>query len=264
MTAPTTTTGLPTEKRAPRAGVGKLWVYGDAGIGKSTTALDMYPEGYVMDTEGSTTALAGLIEDIGNWELFRKRIGELEQARAKDPEQWPAAIIDTVDVLAKLCGDSVLQGLVGGSGASDALKARVAGKPGENYLHASDFDYGKGWSAITDEFALRIAKLCAVVPNVIFISHAAEETVKNRAGIERQVARPALAPKGLRTWLEGFVDHIAFAEIDADGNRVVRTQPSADYLAKCRVPRGVKAPADPMSMRGPVLRKALEKLGSGS
>jgi hypothetical protein len=251
MTAPTTTTGLPTEKRAPRAGVGKLWVYGDAGIGQSTTALDMYPEGYVMDTEGSTTALAGLIEDIGNWELFRKRIGELEQARAKDPEQWPAAIIDTVDVLAKLGSDSVLKGLAGNSGD-------------EAYLHASDFDYGKGWSAITDEFALRIAKLCAVVPNVIFISHAAEETVKNRAGIERQVARPALAPKGLRTWLEGFVDHIAFAEIDADGNRVVRTQPSADYLAKCRVPRGVKAPADPMSMRGPVLRKALEKLGSGS
>ncbi len=251
MTAPTTTTGLPTEKRAPRAGVGKLWIYGDAGIGKSTTALDMYPEGYVMDTEGSTTALAGLIEDIGNWELFRKRIGELEQARAKDPEQWPAAIIDTVDVLAKLGSDSVLKGLAGNSGD-------------EAYLHASDFGYGKGWSAISDEFALRIAKLCAVVPNVIFISHAAEETVKNRAGIERQVARPALAPKGLRTWLEGFVDHIAFAEIDADGNRVVHTQPSADYLAKCRVPRGVKAPADPMSMRGPVLRKALEKLGSGS
>jgi hypothetical protein len=252
MTATTSApTGLPTQKRAPRAGVGKLWIYGDAGIGKSTTAIDMYPDAYVMDTEGSTTALEGLIEDIGNWELFRKRIGELEKAREGNPEAWPAAIIDTVDVLAKLCGDSVLKGLAGSTGD-------------ERYLHASDFDYGKGWSAITDEFSLRIAKLCAVVPNVIFISHSVEETVKNRAGIERQVARPELAPRGLRSWLEGFVDHIAFVEMDAEGQRVLHTQPSPDYLAKSRVPRGVKAPADPMAMRGPVLRKALEKLGGGS
>jgi hypothetical protein len=246
MTATTSTpTGLPTEKRAPRAGVGKLWIYGDAGIGKSTTAIDMDPDGYIMDTEGSTTALEGFIEDIDSWELFRKRVGELEQA------SFQTVTIDTVDVLAKLCTDSVLKGLAGNTGD-------------ESYLHASDFGYGKGWAAISDEFALRIAKLCAVVPNVIFISHAAEETVKNRAGIERQVARPELAPRGLRSWLEGFVDHIAYAEIDSESNRVLHMQPSADYLAKCRVPRAVKAPADPMAMRGPVLRKALEKLGSGS
>ena len=250
MTATTSApTGLPTAKRAPRAGVGKLWIYGDAGIGKSTTALDMDPDAYCMDTEGSTTAMEGFIEDVGNWELFRKRIGEIEQARTANPEVWKTVIIDTVDVLAKLCSDSVLKGLAGNTGD-------------EAYLHASDFGYGKGWAAISDEFGLRIAKLCAVVPNVVFVSHAAEETVKNRAGIERQVARPELAPRGLRSWLEGFVDHIAFAEIDADGNRVLHTQPSPDYLAKTRVPKGVKAPADPMAMRGPVLRKALEKLGS--
>jgi hypothetical protein len=244
MTATTSTpaTGLPTEKRAPRAGVGKLWIYGDAGIGKSTTALDMDPDGYVMDTEGSTTALEGFIEDVGNWELFRKRTAELAEAK------FGTVVIDTVDVLAKLCTDSVLKGLAGNTGD-------------EAYLHASDFGYGKGWAAISDEFALRIAKLCAVVPNVIFVSHAKEETVKARNGIERTVARPELAPAGLRSWLEGFVDHIAFAEIDADGNRILHTQPAADYLAKVRVPKGVKAPTDPMAMRGPVLRKALEALG---
>jgi hypothetical protein len=45
---------------------------------------------------------------------------------------------------------------------------------------------------------------------------------------------------------------------------VLHTQPSADYLAKVRVPKGVKAPADPLGMRGPVLRKALEALGKAS
>jgi hypothetical protein len=205
----------------------------------------MDPEGYVMDTEGSTTALEGFIEDVGTWELFRKRTAELAEAK------FETVTIDTVDVLAKLCTDSVLKGLAGNTG-------------GEAYLHASDFEYGKGWAAVKDEFALRIAKLCAVVPNVIFVSHATEETIKNRNGMERQVARPELAPKGLRSWLEGFVDHIAFAEIDADGNRVLHLQPSPDYLAKTRVPKGVKAPADPLAMRGPVLRKALEALGKAS
>jgi hypothetical protein len=246
MTATTSTpTGLPTVKRPARAGIGKLWIYGNAGIGKSTTALDMDPDGYVMDTEGSTTALEGFIEDIGSWEMFRKRTMELANA------DFQTVTIDTVDVLAKLCTDSVLKGLAGNTGD-------------EAYLHASDFGYGKGWAAIADEFALRIAKLCAVVPNVIFVSHATEETIKQRNGMERQVARPELAPKGLRSWLEGFVDHVAFAEIDADGNRVLHTQPSADFLAKVRVPKGVKAPADPLGMRGPVLRKALEALGKAS
>lgn len=246
MTA-TATTGLPTAKRAPRAGVGKVWIHGDAGIGKSTTALDMYPDAYAMDVEGSMVALEGFIEeDNWSWEKFRKRVGELEALPEKD--RFPAAIVDTVDVLAKLCADFVLKGLAGG-GMS------------EQFLHASDFEYGKGWSAIEDEFALRVAKLCTVVPNVIFISHADDGKVKSRAGIERTVKRPDLAPKGVRNWLEGFVDHIVFAEIDADGNRVLHTQPSADYLAKTRVPRGAKPPADPMAMRGPVLRKALESLG---
>lgn len=243
MTATTAPSGLPIAKRSPRAGVGKVWIYGDAGIGKSTTAIDMYEDdGYTIDTEGSTTALEGFIEDVGSWELFRRRVGELESSE----HSFKSVTIDTVDVLAKHCAEFVLQGLAGGSS--------------ERFLHASDFDYGKGWSAIENEFSLRVAKLCAVVPNVIFISHADVAKVTSRTGVERNVQRPDLAPKGVRNWLEGFVDHIVFAEIDADGNRVLRTQPSADYLAKTRVPRGAKVPTDPMAMRGPVLRKALEAL----
>jgi hypothetical protein len=247
MTAATSTppAGLPTEKRPAKGGIGKVWVYGEAGVGKSTTAADLDPDhGLILDTEGSTSALEAFVLDLGSWEEFLKRLRELE----KGGHDFETVTIDTVDVLAKLCADSVLHGLAG-PGAK------------ERFLHASDFEWGKGWSAIEDEFSLRIAKLCTIVPNVVFISHAEEGTVKERSGLERTVMRPDLKPKGLRAFLEGFVNHIAFAEIDADGNRVIHLQPSANYVAKVRVPKGVKAPADPLAMRGPVLRKALEALG---
>lgn len=249
MTAATSTPpGLPTAKRAPRAGVGKTWIHGDAGIGKSTTALEMYPDAYAMDVEGSMKALEGFIEeDNWSWEKFIKRTAEIEAMPAED--RFEAVIVDTVDVLAKLCAEYTLRGLAGGGNL-------------ERFLHASDFEYGKGWSAIEAEFSLRVAKLCTVVPNVVFVSHSDEGKIKDRAGFERTVKRPDLAPKGVRNWLEGFVDHIAYVEMDADGNRVLHLQPSADYIAKVRMPRGGKAPADPLAMRGPVLRKALEALGT--
>jgi hypothetical protein len=153
---------LPTEKRAPQPGIGKLWIYGAPKIGKSTTAAEMDPDNAVIeDTEGSTTAIQGFIVDVRSWEEFRQYNRELAEDAAKGDERlFTTAIVDTVDVLAQLCSDSVLRGLAGL-------------QPGqEQYLHASDFEYGKGWDAVTKEFSLRVAQLCAVVPNVVFIGGA--------------------------------------------------------------------------------------------
>jgi hypothetical protein len=249
---------LPTEKRAPQPGIGKLWIHGAPKIGKSTTAAEMDPDNAVIeDTEGSTTAIQGFIVDVRSWEEFRQYNRELAEDAAKGDERlFTTAIVDTVDVLAQLCSDSVLRGLAGL-------------QPGqEQYLHASDFEYGKGWDAVTKEFSLRVAQLCAVVPNVVFISHAKETTIKTRAGGERTLWQPALAPKGVSQFLEGFVDRIIFAELvpqkEGEDVRLLRTQPSPDYMAGGRNVRGGAQLADPLPMDGRRLRAALEALSAPS
>lgn len=244
---------LPTEKRPPRVGIGKVWIHGDAGIGKSTTAADMDPDhGITLDTEGSTKALELFAEDVTSWEHFRQLNAELAQDAAKgDDRVFRTVTIDTVDVLAQFCADNALRGLAGL-------------KPGQQaFVHASDFEYGKGWDAVRKEFELRVAQLCAVVPNVVFISHSSTETIKSRTGAERNVAIPALAPKGVRMWLEGFVDHIVYAEVvptESGTAHLLHTQSSPDYMAKSRTPRGRTPVADPLPMDGRRLRAALEAL----
>lgn len=247
---------LPTEKRAPKPGIGKVWLYGDAKIGKSTTAAEMDPDNSVIeDTEGSTVAIEAFVVDVKSWVEFRERNRELAEDASKGEERlFATAVVDTVDVLAQLCADFTLAGLAGVEPGTEATK----------YLHASDFGYGKGWDAVAKEFSLRIAQLCAVMPNVVFISHASYETVTTRTGAERQVARPALAPKGVRNFLEGFVDRIVFADLVVDENgqetRLLRTAPSPNYLAGGRTPRGVTPLADPLPMDGRRFRAALEAL----
>lgn len=238
---------LPTEKQKPQVGIGKIWLYGDAKIGKTTTAAEIDPDHtLVLDTEGSAVALEAFVKPIRSWEEFRATNAELAQGG----HPFTQVNVDTVDVLAQLCADFTLRGLAGL-------------QPGqEKFLHASDFEYGKGWDAVRKEFELRIAQLCQLVPNVVFISHANETTIKTRSGGERQVMKPMLAPKGVYAFLEGFVDRIVYAELvpeeGGQETRLLRTAPSSNYLAGGRTPRGVDPPADPLPMDGRRFRAALE------
>lgn len=252
--------GLPTEKRQPQAGLGKILLYGAPKVGKSTLASTIDVEHtLVLDTEGSTTALEAFVMEIKSWgaltreephvlrgDSFRGAIKSL----VEDEHDFTTVVVDTVDVLAQLCAAYTLEGLSGGRAG---------------YVHASDFDYGKGWSAITEEFQLRIGALCRAVPNVVLVSHADESTKKDRLGKEITVYRPDVKPKGIREFLEGFVDHVLFAEVvqtDDGETRLLRTQPAETYSAGGRTPLGRPKLPDPLPLEGPALKQALEGLAA--
>ena len=251
---------LPTEKRKPTPGMGKVLLYAEPKVGKSTLAATMDPEHtLVLDTENGTAALEAFVHPIKSWSAITKEEPHVLRgdsfrgaikALVDEEHDFTTAVVDTVDVLAQLCGDDVLR----------ALGGQQAG-----FLHASDFDYGKGWSAITAEFQLRMGALCRAVPNVVFISHADESVKQDRTGAEYKVYTPALAPKGVRNWLLGFVDHILFAEVvsgEAGEERVLRTQPTRSYQAGGRTPLGAPKLPDPLPLEGPALKAALEALAA--
>jgi hypothetical protein len=252
---------LPTEKRQPQPGLGKILVHAFPKVGKTSTVAAMYPEEtLILDAEGSTTAIEAYVQPVHGWVDFLQAGADLKA----ESHAFHTVQVDTVDVLARMCADHAITNLAGGAAATSGRNE------GKRFVHASDFDYGKGWDAVLSEFQLRVAKLATLVPNIVFISHADETTIKDRAG-ERTVIRPDVKPKGVRAWLEGFVDHILYMEVvtTPEGkSRVIRTQPSDAYQAGGRTPAGLSLP-DPLVLGdspqegGRVLREALESLVVG-
>jgi hypothetical protein len=175
--------GLPTEKSPAQARMGKVFIYGEPKTaGKSTLSMTLDPDHTIaLDVEDGLGAIEGFKHRVTSWGkvVGHQEVGEGRAARmvpvldehsfrgtvqllAQNEHPFKVGVVDTADMLAQLCADYVLQQL-GGSAA-----AGVTG----GYVHASDFDYGKGWSAINEEWQLRIGALCRVLESVILISHA--------------------------------------------------------------------------------------------
>lgn len=243
---------LPEAKTAPSIDPlrKKLIVWGPPKVGKSTLVAGLDENVLFLATEPGLDAMEVFKVDIATWEGFRRVCAEIAATVEAGTFTHPLIAIDTVDALALLCAEDVLTGLAGGK---------------TGFLHASDFDYGKGWSAIETEFKLRIAKLCNLGVGVVFISHLKEGTVKKPNGLEVTKLGPDVGQKGIRKWLLGFVDYIFMADL-LDGENgtqhVIRTQPSELYEAGGRVPVG-KEPLPPLiPLTAPDLLAALEKVAA--
>jgi hypothetical protein len=243
---------LPTEKNTPGQDPisKKFLIYGEPKVGKSTLASNLFPSAvfFASDPTG-LEELEVFKVDVHDWDEFREVGRELAVYMAKTPEPiYGAIVVDTVDELSRFCTEFVLKQLPGGP-------------QGKGFLHASDWEYGKAWNAITEEFRLRIAKLCNLGLPVVFISHSKVKTKKNRTGLEITVNSPDVGTGGLRDWLLKFVDYIFFAEVvqtDEGEARLLRTMPSETYLAGGRQPEGRPMLPDPLPLDGARLRKALE------
>lgn len=275
---------LPTEKSPAVARMGKVFLYGEPKTaGKSTLSMTLDPERTIaFDVEDGLGAIEGYKHRVTSWgrvtgtrpptdaekargvrqavpvlddHSFRGTVQMLHEQRDEHP--FKVGVIDTADALSELCNEYVLTSL----GAD-----RMGG-----YVHASDFDYGKGWSAVRDEWQLRIGALCRVLDSVILISHAKQTTKTDRTGLEYPVYTPALGPSGIREWTLGFVDHILFAMVDTneDGELMhcVRTQPARGWEAGGRTVAGGPKLPDPIWLpdaltSGALLRGALERVSA--
>lgn len=250
---------LPTEKNTPGQTPlnKKMLVYAEPKVGKSTMVSKLFPDAIFIAAD--PTGLEELPvfrvpfdRPVKDWVEFRKIGAEIAQLREQEGFPYEAIVIDTIDELSRLCTEHVLSQLPGGPDA-------------KTFKHASDWEYGKAWNAISEEFRIRVAKICSLGLPVVFISHAKIKPVtkKTRTGVKYEVvvATPDIGSGGLRDWLLKFVDYIFYAEViheDGEERRVIRTTPSESYLAGARQPEG-RTPIDAtLPLDGARLRQALQ------
>lgn len=224
---------LPTEKTPPNltATQAKVLLYGVPKIGKSTLAAGIDPDHTLfLACEAGLSGLNTYQLPIGNWREFR----EAGALLASKEHKYTTVVIDTVDELLQMCTDDVLSKL--------------------GVTHAEDLGYGKGWRAISDEFRLRVNRLCSLDLGVWFISHAKEHEKNTLVGTVSRYEPTISGATG--RWLTGLVDYIFFATsqlTDGGEERILRTEPSGSWEAGGRI----KLP-DPLLLDAATVREAME------
>ena len=172
---------LPTERSVPSSEMGEysILLFGDKKIGKTSLAAQ-FPDALLLMTEPGAKALSVYQSNILTW-------AQLKQAAAalvKDT-RFHTVVVDTVDLAFKMCERAVCQRL--------------------GIDHPSDEDWGKGWSAVRDEFTAWAQQLANTGKGGIFISHAVEREIKRREGGKYDRFQPTMGGQA-RDVIEGMVD----------------------------------------------------------
>ncbi len=205
---------LPSTKTPPKHSLSdvSILLYGPSKIGKSTFASQA-PDALFLATEPGLNALEVYQQPIKSWNEFLDACAEL----AKGEHPFKTVVIDTVDILYRLCADHICQ------------------KRGIE--HESDGSHGKIYGLIKNEIYRVLTKLAHLPYGLILISHSQERDLETRTGtITRTV--PTLS-ESFRQVVIGMVDLILYCDVQVeqgeDGTRrhrrVVRTKPSPNYDA---------------------------------
>lgn len=202
--APAVDVSLPETPSTPSAHLGDYsWLlFGAKKIGKTNLA-SQFPDALFLMTEPGGKALSIYQRSVNNWTEFTGYVKLLEKDR-----RFKTQVVDTADLLFKMC------------------ERYVCRKRGID--HPSDEDWGKGWSAVRDEFVHWIQRLVNNGKGTVFISHATEREIKRKSGGSYHSIQPTLAGQA-RDVLEGIVD--IFAYFDYDEDRRVLTIRGDEFVA---------------------------------
>ena len=180
-----------------------IMLYGQSKIGKSTLA-SQFPKPLFIATEPGLRALTVHQIPVSSWEEFLAACALLG-----GEHDFKTIIIDTIDVLYRLCADWVC--------ARKGIK------------HESELDFGKAYGPIKAELYRVLTKLAHLDPTLILISHSQDKELEV-GRIKRHRIVPTL-PESLRQIVIGLVDMILFADIQADGTRIMHTKSAPDFDA---------------------------------
>jgi len=172
---------LPTTKTPPSESLQdySILLFGEKKIGKTTLA-SMFLDNLLLCTEPGAKSLDVFKMDVRSWKEFKKILRLLRKDK-----RFRTVTVDTVDLLFKLCDGQVCSDL--------------------GIDHVSEADWGRGWSAVRDEFTSTMADLMSLGKGVILISHSTEKEIKPRNGPKYDRIQPTM-PNTARDICEAMVD----------------------------------------------------------
>lgn len=223
---------IPAAKRPPigRIAGSMIWIHGLPKVGKTTFANN-FPGVWFWATEPGQnwiqTHEPTVIHDWGYFLEMCDYVQTNKPTRFGDGEPIHTICFDTVDLLHKMCADSV---------AADLSVEEL-----------SELGHGKGWYRLNNEFERVITKIRRWPFNLVCISHSKQKPFKTRG---REVHRwePDIGTGGART-LSAAADLIGYAHVGVtaerseDGGytgndietRLLQCHPSPDVVAGGRM-----------------------------
>lgn len=201
--APSMELTLPTDRSVPSTALGDYTtlLFGEKKIGKTDLSAQ-YPSTIHLMFEPGGKAQSIYQVPIRHWREFQGYVKLLEKDK-----RFKTVVMDTADIAYKYAFEFVAQR--------------------EGFDHPSDEAYGKGWTAIRDEFSKWILRLLGTGKGVVFISHATEKEIKMRGGDTYDRISPTLATQP-RDILEGMVD--LWFYYGYDGERRILTIQGSDHV----------------------------------
>lgn len=192
---------LPTEKKSANFNLLEhiLLIYGREKIGK-TTFCSSFPSTLFLTTEPGTKGLEIYeynSEDGGctNWKMIKDAVDLV-----CDGNKFKTVVIDTVDRAYDLCLDYI-------------CKECGIEYPGEDEMGRQD--RGKSWRFVKQEFMATMHKLIQSGKGLILTSHAKEQPIKTKSGVEYTKIFPSMSGQA-RSVVEALVDLFFYVDYASD------------------------------------------------
>lgn len=212
---------LPTKKTEPITDPNKVrwYFYGEPGTGKTTLASKFRDPLFLAAEEG-VGFLSVYKLPIDSWSTFKDALRTVVN---EDPnaERFGTIVVDTIDIVFKMCEQHVCQA--------------------KGIAHPSDLEWGKGWAALRDEFAIVLGYMSRMKQGIVFVGHAQLFEKKER-GRTISCMKPSLTNTGSKV-IVPLVDVMALCEVvevqDAESGQFtsvhrLRTEPSEYAYCKDR------------------------------